>query len=110
MHLFEFALRDFMNIERYSNKTSIVALHDCYPPNPDIAERVRTTAMWCGDVWKLLPIFSRYRPDLDVKVYDCPPVGIVLVSGLSRGNKVLSASTTRKSCGNSNRYPCASME
>jgi hypothetical protein len=89
MHLFEFALRDFMNIERFSNKSSIVAIHDCYPPNLEVAERQRIIAEWCGDVWKLLPIFTRYRPDLEVKVYDCPPVGVVLVSGLSRGNKAL---------------------
>ena len=89
MHLFEFALRDFMNIERYSHKNSLIALHDCYPSDVDWAERERTQAKWCGDVWKLLPILRRYRPDLDVKVYDCPPVGVVLVSGLSRGNQTL---------------------
>lgn len=88
MHLFEFALRDFMNIERHSNKNSLVALHDCCPPHPEWAERERKHEAWCGDVWKLLLIFNRYRPELDVKVYDCPPSGVVLVSGLSRGNRV----------------------
>lgn len=90
MHLFEFALRDFMNIEKFSNKNTVVAIHDCCPLNLEMAERERKTLAWCGDVWKLLPIFNRYRPDLQVRVYDCPPVGVVLVTGLSRGNKTLS--------------------
>jgi hypothetical protein len=89
MHLVEFALRNFMNIERFSHKHTIVALHDCYPSNYEMAERERRTVAWSGDVWKLLPIFSRYRPDLRVRVFDCPPVGLVLVSHLARGNTAL---------------------
>ena len=109
MHLFEFALRDFMNIERLSNKNSVVALHDCYPPQPRMGGTRAQHEAWCGDVWKLLPIFNRYRPELDVKVYDCPPSGVVFVSGLSRGNRP-SPNITRKSYGNSNRYRCKIMD
>ena len=39
MHHFEYLLRDFSNTEKYSNKNTIVALHDCYPVNTEIANR-----------------------------------------------------------------------
>ncbi len=98
MHKFEFLLRDFMNTEKYSHKDTIIALHDCYPVNSEIADRElnydrrtdrHTRVWWTGDVWKLLPILRDYRPDLSVTALDCPPTGLVVIRGCDPTSKVL---------------------
>jgi hypothetical protein len=98
LHLFEFLLRDFINTERLCNWRSVVLLHDCLPPNIEIAERdyrphLRTDEMWrihwTGDVWKLVPILQRFRPDLQLTLFDAPPSGLVMVKGLDPNNRVL---------------------
>src|ERR1700733_7310688 len=98
MHHFEYLLRDFFNTEKYSHADTIVALHDCYPVNAEIADRERnygrrvdgdTRIWWAGDVWKLLPILRDFRPDLDVAVLDCPPTGLVVVRRLDPNSRVL---------------------
>ena len=45
---------------------------------------------WTGDVWKLVPILRRFRPDLQVDCVNCPPTGLVVVSKLDRSSTVLS--------------------
>jgi hypothetical protein len=98
MHHFEYLLRDFLNTEKYSNKDTVFALHDCYPVNTEIANREMnydrrvdefTRIWWTGDVWKLLPILRDFRPDLDVAVLDCPPTGLVIVRGLDANSTAL---------------------
>ncbi|WP_337133804.1 class I SAM-dependent methyltransferase, partial [Staphylococcus aureus] len=64
MHLFEYALRDFINIERHSSSNTLVVIDDIYPNHPAQAERDRRTRAWTGDVWKLHAILTDYRPDL----------------------------------------------
>lgn len=98
MHLYEYLLRDFINTEKYAHKKTIVAMHDCYPINLEVADREMnldrrtddtTRLWWSGDVWKLLPILRDYRPDLQVTVFDCPPTGLVIVKGLDSDAKAL---------------------
>jgi hypothetical protein len=98
MHHFEFLLRDFINTEKYSHRDTVVAMHDCYPVNAEIADRDRhhdrrvdgmTRDWWAGDVWKLLPIFRDLRPDLDVAILDCPPTGLVVIKGLDPNSDTL---------------------
>ena len=48
MHRFEFALRDFMNIEKHSTSRSTILIHDCYPLSRHTAERGRRTSFWSG--------------------------------------------------------------
>lgn len=64
MHLSEYALRDFMNIERYTEPGSVIMLDDMLPRNVEEAARNRQTRFWTGDVYKLLEALRRYRPDL----------------------------------------------
>ena len=54
MHLFEFALRDFMNVEANSQPHTVVLLHDCLPIDEATSARERETVKWTGDVWKLV--------------------------------------------------------
>lgn len=82
LHLFEYALRDFINVERACAPGSVVLLHDCYPIDAETAARVRTTGRWTGDVWKLILCLKKYRPDLQIDVADVPKSGLGIVQGL----------------------------
>ena len=97
LHQFEFLLRDVYNTEAASTENGLILVHDCMPLNVEMTTRdsaaVRTDplkAMWTGDVWKLVPILRKYRPDLDVVLVDCPPTGLVCITGLDPGSRVLS--------------------
>ncbi len=90
MHLFEFALRDFINIERYSLATSLVVIDDIYPNHPIQAERKRRSRVWTGDIWKLHDCLRRIRPDLVLIPIDTAPTGLLLVAGLNSANRTLS--------------------
>jgi hypothetical protein len=89
MHLFEFALRDFINVERLSSPTSVVVIDDMLPRTVDEAARDRHTLAWTGDVFKVATVLERYRPDLVVLPVDTTPTGVVVVIGLDPSNSTL---------------------
>ena len=89
MHLFEFALRDFRNVERYASWTSVIVLDDMLPRSVAEAARDRHTIDWTGDVFKLAPVLRRYRPDLVCLTLDTKPTGLLLVLGADSGNTSL---------------------
>jgi len=82
MHLFEFALRDFANIERFAHRDSVVLIHDCNPIDEATSRRERETKVWTGDVWKLIPILREHRPDLNVATVNVGPSGLGVVTEL----------------------------
>jgi hypothetical protein len=91
MHLFEYLLRDFMNTEAASDPKGVIMMHDLVPHNLGMTSRDLTSirGAWTGDVWKLLPILQRWRPDLALTMLDLRPTGVLCVSNLSPGNRVL---------------------
>jgi predicted O-methyltransferase YrrM len=89
LHLFEFALRDFINAERYSTPTSVVIFDDVLPRGVAEAARVRHTKAWTGDVYSILGVFERYRPELSVIPVGTAPTGLLVVVGLDPANTVL---------------------
>jgi hypothetical protein len=89
MHQFEFALRDFINIERLSTRDSVVLVHDCYPLDAETAMRERTTAFWSGDIWRLILLLRKYRPDLAVHTITTPPTGLGMIFNLDPSSRVL---------------------
>jgi hypothetical protein len=89
MHQFEFALRDFINIEKHCSTQSTVLIHDCYPLTRLTAERERKTLFWSGDVWRLILILRKYRPGLAVNVIATAPTGLGVVRGLDPASTVL---------------------
>jgi len=89
MHLFEFALRDFMHLEKFCTSDSVILLHDCYPGNAKIGARKAITEWWAGDVWKLVICLKEYRPELQISVVDVPPTGLGILTGLNPGSRVL---------------------
>jgi hypothetical protein len=89
MHLFEFALRDFMNIEPHCHRDSVVMFHDCYPIDQVTSARERTTERWSGDVWKVIVCLKQLRPDLQIATVDVPPTGLGIVTRLDPGSTIL---------------------
>lgn len=84
MHLFEFALRDFLNIERYSNPRTVVVFDDVLPRNQHEASRDPCPGDWTGDVWKTPRILQLLRPDLRVILVDTAPTGTCVVFNLDQ--------------------------
>lgn len=89
MHLFEYALRDFMNTERRAHPGTLVLVDDVLPGHPAQAERDRRTRAWTGDIWKLAEVLRTVRPDLTLVTLDTAPTGLLLVAGLDPANRVL---------------------
>ena len=89
MHLFEYALRDFINLERVCEPSGTILIHDCYPLHPVPAGRDRRSVFWCGDVWRLILILKKYRPDLRVNTIATRPSGLGVVRGLDPDSTLL---------------------
>lgn len=90
LHLFEFAFRDFVNAERHSSPRGVIIFDDVMPRSVDEAARERHTYHWTGDVYPMLQVLARYRPDLVVLPVGTQPTGLLLVMGLDPSNNVLS--------------------
>ncbi len=89
MHLFEFALRDFRNVEQHAAPGSVIAVHDCFPQSAAWATRERQTDMWTGDTWKLVPCLAATRPDLQISTIAAGPSGLALIGNLDPTNRRL---------------------
>jgi hypothetical protein len=89
MHLVEFALRDFQNVERFSSWSTVIVFDDMLPRTVGEAARKRRTTMWAGDVYKLIGILGEHRPDLLVLPVNTVPTGVLVVLGADPGSSVL---------------------
>ena len=89
MHLFEFALRDFINLERHCAPDAAILIHDCYPLDAPTSARERRTQFWAGDVWRIVVALRKYRPDLTVRTLDSAPSGLGVVTRLDPASSVL---------------------
>ncbi|MBA3421282.1 MAG: class I SAM-dependent methyltransferase [Thermoleophilaceae bacterium] len=91
MHLSEYALRDFINVERHAHWTSVVVFDDVLPRN--VGETVRDPlerkGAWTGDVYKIVDILTRLRPDLITLPVATSPTGLLLVAALDPTNSTL---------------------
>ncbi|MEM7498892.1 MAG: glycosyltransferase [Pseudomonadota bacterium] len=93
MHLAEYVLRDFIATERWMRPGGVVLVDDVLPEQPEMLDRERRFDAWCGDVYKIVPVLRRYRPDLRVSVFETfvGPYrkGLAVISGLDPQNRVL---------------------
>lgn len=89
LHLFEFALRDFIFAERYSSARSVIIFDDVLPRSIDEAARLRHTHGWTGDVFRIIDVLARYRPEITVLPVGTKPTGLLLVVGLDPTSNVL---------------------
>ena len=99
MHLAEFLLRDFMNVERHALANTVLAIHDCVPVETGMARRVendsagmavtRHEGWWTGDVWKVIVALRKHRPALRVLPVAAGPTGLLLLTNLEPGSRIL---------------------
>lgn len=93
MHLSEFALRDFINVERFCHPGSVVVFDDVLPRSTVEGGRTRTGpakgGAWAGDVYKVVDTLRRLRPDLVVLELDTRPTGTLVVLNLDPRSRVL---------------------
>lgn len=89
LHLYEQALRDVANAERHSSPDGVILIHDCLPIDAETSAREQTSAVWSGDVWKVVVALLRHRQDLTVTTVDVEPTGLAIISGLDPDNTVL---------------------
>jgi len=89
LHQLEFALRDFINVEKCCSADSIILIHDVYPIDATSAARERASWFWSGDIWRLILILKKYRPDLTVNVLGVRPTGLGIVQNLDPHSRVL---------------------
>ncbi len=89
MHLFEFALRDFVNAERHSRPESVIVFDDVLPRSVDEAARERHTRAWAGDVYGVIEVLARYRPEVSAILVGTEPTGLMVVVGLDPTSTVL---------------------
>jgi hypothetical protein len=95
MHHFEFALRDFMNLERLSAPGATILIHDCFPHDRMTAERERHFTFWSGDIWRLILLLKKYRPDLLVHTIATPPTGLGVVRKLNPASRFIAENLQR---------------
>ena len=95
LHHFEFALRDFINLERCCAPGSTILVHDCYPLDEATARRERVYDFWSGDVWKLVVCLKRYRQDLALHTIGTAPTGLAVIRNLDPSSTVLAANLQR---------------
>ena len=89
MHHFEYALRDFINVERCCSRASVILMHDCYPLDERTARREQVTGFWSGDIWRLMLLLRTQRPDLVVRTIATPPTGLGIVLNPDPASRVL---------------------
>ena len=91
LHLFEFVLRDFMNVERHAEWWAPIVFDDILPRNVTEAARDRQTRAWTGDVYKMEAVLRRERPDLICLRVDTQPTGLLVVLGADPAAEALRA-------------------
>lgn len=89
LHFAEFALRDFINIEKICLPTSVVVIDDSNPRRISEAARYRITTLWAGDVYKVVQVLREHRPDLTVFEVGTSGTGVAMILGVDAASRVL---------------------
>lgn len=82
MHRFEFAWRDFLNMEYNSTPAGVIVFDDVLPYTKFMASRNMVPGDWTGDVWKTYFLLNEKRPDLKMQLVDTSPTGTLVVWNL----------------------------
>lgn len=95
LHHFEYALRDFMNLERWCTPESTILIDDCFPHDRRTARRERIIRFWTGDVWKLVVLLKKYRPELLISTIAAPETGLCVVRRLDPASRFIADNLQR---------------
>lgn len=82
MHLFEYALKDLINLAKISSKTALFLLHDPIPWTFRMATRDYNSVRgesWTGDVWKLVHILIDAGMKANISLLTSAPSGLLAV-------------------------------
>ncbi len=89
LHLFEQALRDFINLEPYCTRQSVILFHDTLPLDESAQSRERTMNFHTGDVWKAIVCLKHYRAELNIFTIAAPWSGLTVVTNLDPKSRTL---------------------
>lgn len=89
LHVFDQVLRDFMNVERFSQPGTVVVLHDVRPLDNISSDPKSGATFNSGDAWKVMAALRKFRPDLTCFTIPTAPTGIGVITNLDSKNTVL---------------------
>jgi hypothetical protein len=89
MHHVECVLKDFINIEKNSHSGTVIVIDDVLPQAIEWTTRERLTQAWTGDVYQIIAILRKYRPDLQISVLDIEMKGMALITGVNPNSVLL---------------------
>lgn len=87
-HLIEDVAADLSSLERYASPASVVLVHDTIPLDEETSSRTRTTEFYTGDVWKIVPLLARTRPELEAVTVRTAPSGLTMIRGLGAARRL----------------------
>lgn len=90
LHVYQQALRDFINVERFCDPRSVILFHDTLPLNEPTQRPDRHRSFYTGDVWKVVLCLKHYRPDLEIVTIASPWSGLTMITGLDPRSTALS--------------------
>jgi hypothetical protein len=90
MHLYEYAWRDFNNMEQRAGAKSVIVFDDMLPMNQHMTSREMVLGDWTGDVWKVYYMLRDIRDDLTIRLVDTFPTGTMVVWNLDPNAKLRS--------------------
>ena len=83
MHLFEYALKDFINLTKISSEKALFLFHDPIPWTFKMATRNNETLerneAWTGDIWKLVHILIDAGMKDNINLLGSAPSGLLAV-------------------------------
>jgi hypothetical protein len=101
LHLFEYVLRDFINLERSMKRNSVLLLDECIPVDAHVCRRRpddRSFAgesahpdWWAGDVWKAIVALKNSRPDLRIHAFNAAPNGLIAITNFNPSSEDFAA-------------------
>lgn len=80
MHLAEYAIRDWLNIQKLMRPGGVIVFDDVLPYNAAIASRVQPPGDWTGDVWRCFYILQDMFAQVPYLVDTFPTGTMVLLN------------------------------